>query len=135
MKMMKYVSMLLVMVAMSVSFAGCSDDDEETVLNSAQRIEGDYVGTLKPMGYTDEPARAYVTLTRRANDAVSFKCTCETFDVDPDPVILNIEERNGGVMYLTSESSYSIEGTCTQNSLSITFSLGGTEWFFSGTKE
>lgn len=135
MKTMKYLSVMLMMLVFGVCMAGCGDDDENEILDSASRIEGDYVGTLKPIGYTDEPARAYVTLTRRANDVVSFTCSCETFGINSNSINLTIEERNGSVMYLSSESSYAVEGTVSQKSLSITFSLGNAEWFFSGSKD
>lgn len=75
-----------------------------------------------------------MSLVRVADDAVSFKCTCEAFDIDPDPRNLVIEERSGGVYYLTSESTYVIEGSASGNSLSITFAIGDIEWFFSGSK-
>ena len=133
MKTLKHFAMMLVLLTMGFAFSSCSDDDEPFT-DLASRVEGEYIGTLKPIGYTDEPARAYVSLVRVADDAVSFKCTCEAFDIDPDPRNLVIEERSGGVYYLTSESTYVIEGSASGNSLSITFAIGDIEWFFSGSK-
>ena len=123
------------MLVVSISMVSCGEDDESAISDNGSFLEGDYVGTLKPMGYTDAPARAYVTLTRRAKDVVSFACSCETFDVNTNPVNLTIEERGNGLMYLTSESSYSVEGTSNNGSLTITFSMGNDEWFFSGMKD
>lgn len=134
MKTMKYLSMMLVILAMSVCMTSCSSDDEEPS-SLADQIAGDYVGTLKPVGYTDEPARSYVTLTRKANDVVSFECSCETFDLDLPSVNLKITDQSG-VKYLTSESSRTITGTATGNSISITFATGNDiKWFFAGTKQ
>lgn len=135
MKTLKYFSIMFMMLIMGISMISCDKDDENAVGDNGSLLEGDYVGTLKPMGYSDEPARAYVTLTRRAKDAVSFTCSCETFEVNTNPVNLTIEDRGNGLMYLTSESTYSVEGTEKNGSLTITFSMGDNEWFFSGMKD
>lgn len=135
MKTLKYFSMMFIMLVMSISMVGCSEDDENAVNDNGSLLEGDYVGTLKPMGYSDEPARAYVTLTRRAKDVVSFTCSCETFDVNTNTVNLTIEDKGNGLMYLTSESTYSVQGTANNGSITISFSLGDVEWFFSGMKD
>ena len=92
MKTLKHFAMMLVLVTMGFAFFFFFDDDEPFT-DLASRVEGEYIGTLKPIGYTDEPARAYVSLVRVADDAVSFKCTCEAFDINPDPRNLVIEER------------------------------------------
>lgn len=39
----------------------------KTKLDPATEVSAEYVGTLKPMGYSDEPARCYVTISRLSN--------------------------------------------------------------------
>lgn len=46
---LKYVSMLLCMMLMGISFTACSDDDDEPDVNYAARVEGTYVGSGKCM--------------------------------------------------------------------------------------
>lgn len=135
MKTLKYFSMMFIMLIMGISMVSCDKDEENAVGDNGSLLEGDYVGTLKPMGYTDEPARAYVTLTRRAKDVVSFSCSCETFDVNTNPINLTIEDKGSGLLYLTSESTYSVQGTANNGSITISFSMGDVEWFFSGMKD
>lgn len=127
--------MMLVLVTMGFAFSSCSDDDEPfTDLGS--RVEGRYVGTVSLIGYDIEPARGYVTMERVAADAVSFECYCEEFKLlDMSPRNLRIEDRGNGVLYLTSEGGYVIEGSASGSSVSITFhTVGGDEYFFSGSK-
>lgn len=130
----------------SLSFTACSsdDDDEEKTttteptptqsVDGPQLISGNYVGTLKPMGYTDEPARAYITITRKASDAVLFECKCETFKIDTEGYILTVTKNADGGYYLSSESNYAIEGTYKDGALSISFKYANTPFFFSGYK-
>lgn len=131
---MKYLSMVLLTLVVSVCMVSCGNDDEPDY-SSTEAISGNYVGTIKAIGYIDDPARAYVTLTRKANDAISFECTCETFDINTDPIMLHTEKKDDGSIYLTSESQYAIEGSIKSDLLTITFSMGETTFFFSGSKD
>lgn len=58
MKTMKYLSMLLIMVAMSVCMVSCGDDDDDAPTDVATVIAGDYSGTLNVM---DIPTNSLLT--------------------------------------------------------------------------
>ena len=74
-------------------------------------VSGSYVGTLKPIGYSDSPARAYVTLTRLSSDAVRLSSLiCEEFGMDVNPVNLKVRKGSDGSYTLTSETNKSIQG-------------------------
>lgn len=103
---------------------------------SSVSLDGSYVGTLKPMGYTDNPAPCYVTITKLA--ANTFRLTsliCETFDINMTNGynIVTTTTADGRVS-ITSETTYVIEGSYFQGSLTLNFSIGDDMFFFSGSK-
>lgn len=100
------------------------------------QLEGSYVGTLKPMGYTDSPAPCYVTITKLA--ATTYRLSsliCEQFDINLNSGYnLVATTKSDGRIYLNSETSYSIEGSYYQGNLTISFSIGVDTFFFTGVK-
>lgn len=130
MKAMKYLSMLLMMVAMSVSFSSCGDD-EDVPEESATVIAGDYSGTLSVMGYTDQ-FTAYVTLTRKSSDAVGCVVDCDEIDLHISSVILDIADNGGS--YGLSSTSKAVNGSVTGKSLNLTFKAGSYTYTFYGNK-
>ena len=99
-------------------------------------IASNYVGTLKPVGYTDAPAPCYVTITKLAS--TTYRLTsliCETFDINmTSGYNLVATKQSDGRISLTSETSYAIEGNYYQNTLTLNFAIGSVSFFFSGSK-
>ncbi len=132
--------MLFAFVVAGTCFSGCEKDtgesDKTAKMSMSDKIVGNYVGTLKPVGYTDEPAPAYVTLGRRSSSVVSFSMTCETFGwSESAPINLKIEDQQG-LYYLSSESDYSINGSWSNNTLTITLEDASEDkWYFVGRKD
>ena len=110
-----------------VSQAGKTIDDT---------VEGSYVGTLKPMGYADTPAPCYVSVTKLANSTYRLtSLICETFGINLNSGYnLVAQSASDGRIALTSETSYSIEGSYFQGTLTLSFSIGSDNFFFSGVK-
>ena len=107
----------------------------KTKLSPADELSGSYTGTLKPMGYSDDPARCYVTLSKLSSDAVRIdKLLCEEFGLDLNPVNLTIKEESDGRISLRSETSKSVEGSYYQGQLTLSFSNSLATFYFSGTK-
>ena len=104
--------------------------------NNGPILEGNYVGTLKPVGYTDAPAPSYVTITKLAS--TTYRLTsliCETFDINmTSGYNLVATKQSDGRISLTSETSYAIEGNYYQNTLTLNFAIGNVSFFFSGSK-
>ena len=99
-------------------------------------VSGSYVGTLKPIGFSDSPARAYVTLTRLSSDAVRLSCLiCEEFGMDMNPVNLKVRKGSDGSYTLTSETNKSIQGTYYGGQLTLTFSNSLASFYFTGYKD
>lgn len=104
-------------------------------LPAADELVGSYTGTLKPMGYSDEPARCYITFSKLSNDAVRMeKLICEEFDLDMNPVNLTVKEESDGRITISSETSKSVEGSYYQGLLTLSFSNYLATFYFSGTK-
>ena len=98
-------------------------------------LVGDYTGTLKPIGYSDDPARCYVSIEKLSNDAVRIsRLLCEEFSMDMNPVNMLITINNDGSISLRSETSYSIEGTYFMGQLTLSFANSVATWSFTGTK-
>lgn len=96
---------------------------------------GSYTGTLKPMGYSDNPAKCYITLTRLSNDAVRMeRLICEEFDLDMNPANLTLIRESDGRVSLQSETTKAIEGTYFQGQLTLSFTNSIATFYFSGTK-
>ena len=96
---------------------------------------GSYTGTLKPMGYSDAPARCYVTITRLSSDAVRVSSLiCEEFGMDMNPVNMIETHNSDGSISLRSETSYSIEGSYYMGQLTLSFSNSVATFYFTGTK-
>ncbi|RHL04575.1 hypothetical protein DW036_20900 [Bacteroides sp. AF39-11AC] len=131
MKTMKYLSMLLIMVAMSVCMVSCGDDDDDAPTDVATVIAGDYSGTLNVMGYTDQ-FTAYITLTRKSDTAVSLVVDCDEIDMHLNSVILDITQSNNS--YKLASSSKAVNGTVIGKNLNITFSVGSKTYTFYGDK-
>ena len=101
----------------------------------ATEVSAEYVGTLKPMGYVDAPARCYVTISRLSSDAVRLSnLICEEFGLDMNPVNLTVKEQSDGRIYLQSETGKSVEGTYYQGQLTLSFSTSSVTFYFSGVK-
>ena len=99
-------------------------------------VSGSYVGTLKPIGYSDSPARAYVTLTRLSSDAVRLSSLiCEEFGMDMNPVNLKVRKGSDGLYTLISETNKSIQGTYYGGQLTLTFSNSLASFYFTGYKD
>ena len=85
---------VVAIICTCMAFISCEKEEQtKTEDFSTHAIAGNYVGTLSALGYADEPQRAYVTLTRRSSDVVSFEISCENFDINPDPVNLIVSEK------------------------------------------
>lgn len=110
-----------------VSQAGKTIDDT---------VEGNYVGTLKPMGYVDTPAPCYVSVTKLSNSTYRLtSLICETFSINLNSGYnLVAQSSSDGRVSLTSETTYSIEGSYFQGTLTLSFSIGSDNFFFSGVK-
>ena len=99
-------------------------------------MSGSYVSMLKPIGYSDSPARAYVTLTKLSSDAVRLSCLiCEEFGLDMNPVNLKVIMGSDGAYTVSSETKKSIQGTYYEGQLKLTFSNALASFYFSGYKE
>lgn len=108
----------------------------KTKKDPATEVSASYTGTLKPVGYSDDPAKCYVTITRLSNDAVRLSSLiCETFGLDMNAVNLTVQEQSDGRISLTSETNKSIEGTYYQGQLTLSFSTSLTSFYFSGVKD
>lgn len=126
---------VVAIICTCMAFISCEKEEQtKTEDFSTHAIAGNYVGTLSALGYADEPQRAYVTLTRRSSDVVSFEISCENFDINPDPVNLIVSDKNG-VVTLVSESAYSISGSISNGILNVTFIIGSDTFVFSGKKD
>lgn len=107
----------------------------KTKADPATEVSASYTGTLKPMGFSDEPARCYVTITRLSNDAVRLSSLiCEEFGLDMNAVNLTVKEQSDGRISLQSETSKSVEGTYYQGQLTLSFSTAIATFYFSGAK-
>lgn len=103
---------------------------------SDNEVAGSYVGKLKPIGYSDSPARAYVTLQRLSSDAVRMTSfVCETFGLDMNPVNLRVTRDTKGKYTLESETNKVIQGTYYKGELNLTFANSLATFSFSGSKE
>ncbi len=101
----------------------------------ATEVSANYTGTLKPVGFSDDPARCYVTITRLSNDAVRLSSLiCEEFGMDMQAVNLTVDEQSDGRIALRSETSKSVEGTYYQGQLTLSFSTSVATFYFSGVK-
>lgn len=126
---------VVAIICTCMAFISCEKEEQtKTEDFSTHAIAGNYVGTLSALGYADEPQRAYVTLTRRSSDVVSFEISCENFDINPDPVNLIVSDKKG-VVTLVSESAYSISGSISNGILNVTFIIGSDTFVFSGKKD
>ena len=102
---------------------------------SIEDLIGSYTGTLKPMGYSDDPARCYVTITQLSNDAVRISSLiCEEFGIDANPVNMLTTINNDGSISLRSETSYAIEGSFYLGQLTLSFTNSVATFYFTGTK-
>jgi len=124
----------MVAMTMFVAFSSCKKDEEEVDYSSTTVLAGDYVGTAKWVGYSDEPSRAYATVVRRSSDVVSFQLYCEPLGLDLSPINLVVEQRNG-IIYLTSESDLAVDGTVSAGIMSVTCDLTSGTIVFNGKKD
>lgn len=114
-------------------FTAC-DNDNDGPADTAAAIEGIYSGTLKPLGYTDEPERAYVALKRYASDAVSVAIKCDQFDIDTQELIMRVNTSNGAYELTPERGQTSISGNVRKGVLTLTFGMSSAQWFFQGSK-
>ena len=137
MKKFRFLGLLLIMLVTTFSFAACSDDDDDNAGDLAAIVSGDFVGTVQPIGYVDEPATAYVRFERRSSTAVSVEFSCETYNINPGVVFLTCTQRADGTIELNSESNKAVYGTYKNGSLTFTLSVanyGDIVWVFTGYK-
>ncbi len=126
---MKYLLMLVAMATLSVLVVACDKDKEK---DAGKAVAGDYGGTVQEIGYT-ETYQAYVTLTRRSENAVSFLFDCDAIDLHPDAIILDVVGSDGS--YALTHTSKAITGTVINDHLTITFNMeSGETYTFSGKK-
>ena len=133
---------VLIVTMLASGLVSCSKDDDDSkptpspvVVAAVDQVTGSYTGTLKPVGYNDEPARCYVTMTKLSSDAIRLeKLICEEFSLDMNPVNLRITEESDGRITLRSETSKSIEGSYYQGQLTLSFANSLATFYFSGKK-
>lgn len=125
---MRNLKLIVAIVVMALGFSGCAKDPDYPTTAS---ISGEYVGTVKVIGYSNPPERAYATLSRMSSDVVSFTLSCEAYGLDFNPVNLVVEEKSG-VYTLTTESTKSIEGSIANDVLTVTFEAGIYTYIFRG---
>lgn len=117
------------MIMVSQKSGGASSQD-------VSNIAGSYVGTLKPMGYSDQPANCYITITKLSS--TTYRLTsliCEKFKIDISSGInLVATPQSDGRIQLTTETTYSVEGNYFQGTLTLSLGIGDDNFFFSGTK-
>lgn len=130
------------LMAAPVVFTACGDDDDDkkttqNVTITADAIVGVYTGKMKPIGYTDAPATAYVEVTRMSATSVKVKISCSEFSLDMDPLIMVVTPNGAGQAILAPEkSTLTISGSYTHGSLNITFQTGANITFtFSGSRQ
>ncbi|MCC8170342.1 MAG: hypothetical protein LIP00_00875 [Parabacteroides sp.] len=131
MKTMKYLTLLLAVVAMGISLGSCGDDDDDKTADMATTIAGDYSGKLQVVGYT-EMHQAYVTLTRRSETAVSLVMDCDEINFHSSPVILDITKNSSS--YSLNSTSKAVNGSVVNGNLSIAFASNNDTYTFYGTK-
>ena len=104
--------------------------------NTGADIAGNYVGTLKPMGYSDQPAPCYITIVKLSSNTYRLSSMiCETFNINiTSGVNLVATPQSDGRIQLTTETSYSVEGSYFQGTLTLSIGIGSDNYFFSGTK-
>lgn len=97
---------------------------------------GSYTGTLKPMGYSDNPAPCYITITKLSTNTYRLtSLICETFGINiTGGYNLTGTTTSDGRITLKSETTYSIEGSYYQKSLTLSFAMGSDTFFFTGVK-
>lgn len=131
MKTLKYVSLLLAIVALSMSMGSCGDDDEDKTADMATTVAGDYSGKLQIVGDV-EMHPAYVTLTRRSESAVSLVMDCDEVNFHSSPVILDITKNSSS--YALTSTSKAVSGAVVNGNLSVTFASNSETYTFYGTK-
>ena len=131
MKVLKYLTMLFVLVSVSVPFTSCSDDDDDAAKDAATAIAGDYSGSLSVMGYTDQ-YKAYVGISRKSADAVAVVVDCDELDMHLSSVILDITAKGGS--YELTSTSKAVSGAVVGSNLNLTFSTGSSTFAFYGKK-
>ena len=139
-KLLSSALMFMTMVGAGLGVCSCSssDDDvyvaEQTVKVGTAAMAGNYVGSVKVVGFVDDAKRAYVTVERKAADAISFKIECEAFDMDINPITLTATKNSDGIWYLGSEANYAVEGSFSNGTLCVTFRFNNHVFFFYGTQ-
>lgn len=120
----------------SVPFLSSCGDDDDVIYDNGTSVSGNYVGTLTPIGYSDAPARTYVTLERLSTDAVRVsRLVCEEFGLDLQAVNLVLSSSSDGRIILNSETSKAISGTYYSGQLTLTFMVDNDTFYFSGTRQ
>lgn len=125
---MRNLKLIVAIVVMALGFSGCDPDPDYPTTAS---ISGEYVGTVKLIGYTNPPERAHATLSWMSSDVVLFSLSCEAYKLNLSPVNLVFEEKSG-IYTLTPESIKNIEGSITNGVLTVTFGAGGYTYMFRG---
>ena len=97
---------------------------------------GSYVGTLKPMGYSNEPAPCYITITKLSSSTYRLtSLICEEFGINiNEGYNLVATKQSDGRITLKSETSYSIEASYFQGNLTLSFGMSSDTFFFTGIK-
>ena len=138
--MKKFLNLLALIAIVSMtmlSTTSCSSDDDDNTKTTilADQISGTFSGTVRPLGYTDSPQRAYVTFTKLASDAVKLKINCSKFNMDLDEIIMNVSYSGDGGLVITPEDGVkNCNGTYKNGTLTLTFGWLDINWIFSGEK-
>ena len=122
----KFLFMSVLVALFSMTMVSCSsDDDEGKTTDAATVVAGDYSGTLKPLGYSDDPAKCYVKLTRLSKDAVRVnELSCEEFNLDLKALNLTVTDNGNGTYSLNTETGRkSITGTYNNGQLILSVTV------------
>ena len=130
MKAMKYVSMLLIMLTMSISMISCGSDNDDPTNDYASAIAGVYTGKLTVNNTVIEDA--YVVRV----DKISSTVVCVSANFYPHgSENYNVSYENGQYMF-ESESSVNITITVTGKAMNVSFLNGaGNITTFNGSRD
>lgn len=131
MKTMKYLSMMLIMVAMSVCMTSCGDDDDDDpVTDYAGQVAGVYTGKLTVNNTVIEDAYV-VTVSKISSTVVSVMA--EFYDKGVENY--NVKYSSGQYLF-TSETSSNITISVTAKTMTISFlNANGSITTFNGKRD
>lgn len=140
-KMKKLLSIFAIISIFSLtlfSTTACSSDDDSTPATSsslADELVGTFVGTVRPIGYSDDPETAYVTFTKMSSTAVKIKIMSSAWDMDLNEIVMTISKDSNGALKIEPEkSTKDCSGTYKNGTLTVTFGWSNANWLFTGEK-